>query len=180
MIHTASERSIATSPRSPYGSGRMSSVANGSARSARRGSARGLALSMCTWSCREGVTSTPYTIKTATAAMGLFCGQDFTKARGYEGPGEGVGNRVIPRTFYGPGNDFDERASAWRQADEWMAFIGKTFPAATTFLYLPDEPGRSAYAYIRRLADNLHSNPGPGRALPTFVTKHYVKELDGS
>src|SRR5437762_205431 len=39
-----------------------------------------------------------YTIKTATAAMGLFSGQDFTKARGYEGPGEGVGNRVIPRT----------------------------------------------------------------------------------
>ncbi|HCX30285.1 MAG TPA: hypothetical protein DHU55_11030, partial [Blastocatellia bacterium] len=121
-----------------------------------------------------------YNIETATAAMGRFNGQDFTKALGYEGPGEGVGNRIIPRTFYGPGEDFDERASAWRHADEWMTFITHNFPNAVTFLYLPDEPGRSEYAYIRKLADNLHSNPGPGKALPAFVTKRYVKELDGS
>ena len=61
-----------------------------------------------------------------------------------------------------------------------MAFITQTFPDAVTFLYLPDEPGRSEYAYIRKLADNLHSNPGPGKALPAFVTKRYVKELDGA
>src|SRR5258705_3247417 len=121
-----------------------------------------------------------YNIKTATAAIGLFNGHDFIKARGYEGPGEGVGNRIIPRTFYGPGTDFDERTIAWRHADEWMTLIGKTFPGVVTFLYLPDKPGRSEYAYIRKLADNLHSNPGPGRALRTFVTKHYVKELDGA
>ena len=121
-----------------------------------------------------------YNIKTATVALGLFSGLDFTKARGYEGPGERVGNRIIPRTFYGPGTEFDERAGAWRQADEWMTLIGKTFPGAVTFLYLPDEPGRSEYAYIRKLADNLHSNPGPGKALRAFVTKHYVKELDGA
>lgn len=121
-----------------------------------------------------------YDIKTATAAIGRFTGQDFTKARGYEGPGEDVGNRIIPRTFYGPGRDFDERAGAWRQSDEWMKFINQNFPTAMTFLYLPDEPGRSEYEYIRKLADNLHSNPGPGRALLTFVTKRYVKELDGA
>jgi len=121
-----------------------------------------------------------YNIKSATAAMGLFTGQNFTKARGYEGPGEGVGNQIIPRTFYGPGKEFDERASAWQQADEWMKFITQTFPHAVTFLYLPDEPGRSEYGYIRKLADNLHSNPGPGKALPAFVTKRYVKELDGA
>lgn len=121
-----------------------------------------------------------YNIETATAAMGRFNGHDFTKALGYEGPGEGVGNRIIPRTFYGPGNDFDERSSAWRHADEWVTFITQNFPNALTFLYLPDEPGRSEYAYIRKLADNLHSNPGPGKALPAFVTKRYVKELDGS
>ena len=69
-----------------------------------------------------------YNIETATAARGRFNGQDFTKALGYEGPGEGVGNRIIPRTFYGPGNDFDERASAWRHADEWMTFITPKFP----------------------------------------------------
>jgi Glycoside hydrolase 123, catalytic domain len=121
-----------------------------------------------------------YDITTARAAMGRFNGEDFTKARGYEGPGEKVGNRIIPRTFYGPGKDFDERASAWRHSDEWMTFITQNFPTAITFLYMPDEPGRSEYAYIRKLADNLHSNPGPGKTLPAFVTKRYVKELDGA
>lgn len=121
-----------------------------------------------------------YDPKTARAAQGRFNGEDFTTARGYEGPGEKVGNRIIPRTFYGPGKDFDERASAWRNADEWMTLVAQYFPSAVTFLYLPDEPGRSEYAYIRKLADNLHSNPGPGKALPAFVTKRYVKELDGA
>lgn len=121
-----------------------------------------------------------YDIAKVQASLGRFTGADFTRARGYEGPGERVGNRIIARTFYGPGKDFDERASAWRQADEWMTFLSKKVPGATTFLYLPDEPGRSEYPYIRQLADNLHSNPGVGKALPTFVTKHYVKELDGA
>ncbi len=120
-----------------------------------------------------------YDIKSASAAAGRFNGKDFTSLHGYQGPGEGVGNRIIPRTFYGPGKEFDERANAWRESDTWMTFITQNFPAATTFLYLPDEPGRSEYAYIRKLSDNLHSNPGPGKALPAFVTKHYVKELDG-
>jgi hypothetical protein len=121
-----------------------------------------------------------YDMAKVRAAMGRFSGTDFTRARGYEGPGAGTGNRIIPRTFYGPGKDFDERASAWRQADAWMTFLARNFPDTITFLYLPDEPGRSEYAYIRQLADNIHSNPGPGKALPTFVTKHYVKELDGA
>jgi hypothetical protein len=125
-----------------------------------------------------------YSIGSARAARGRFTGEDFTPARGYEGPGEGTGNRIIPRTFYGPGKEFDERASAWRNSDEWMTFLqtflGDDFGKAVTFLYMPDEPGRSKYKYIRRLADNVHSNPGPGRALPVFVTKRYVKELDGA
>jgi hypothetical protein len=44
---------------------------------------------------------------------------------------------------------------------------------------MPDEPARSEYPYIRQLADNVHSNPGPGKSLPIFITKRYVKELDG-
>ncbi|HJY28559.1 MAG TPA: hypothetical protein VJ306_11070, partial [Pyrinomonadaceae bacterium] len=121
-----------------------------------------------------------YDIASVSAAMGRFSGSDFTKAKGYEGPGLGVGNRIIPRTFYGPGKSFDERSSAWRDADSWISFLHQKLPNAITFLYLPDEPGRSEYNYIRQLADNIHLNPGPGKALPTFVTKHYVKELDGA
>jgi hypothetical protein len=121
-----------------------------------------------------------FDIESVNAVKGRFTGQDFTERLGYEGPGTGVGNRVIPRTFYGPGKDFDERASAWQKSDQWMTFINSNFPDAVTFLYMPDEPGRSEYEYIRKLAENIHSNPGPGKALPTFVTKRYVKELDGA
>ena len=121
-----------------------------------------------------------YDIAAVTANLGRFDGTDFSKAKGYEGPGLAVGNRIIPRTFYGPGKTFDERVSAWREADSWMSFLQQKLPNAITFLYLPDEPGRSEYNYIRQLADNVHSNPGPGKALPTFVTKHYVKDLDGA
>ena len=121
-----------------------------------------------------------YDIDSVKAAAGRFDGSDFTAAKGYEGPGQGVGNQIIPRTFYGPGKTFDERANAWREADSWISFLHEKFPNAITFLYLPDEPGRSQYNYIRLLAENVHSNPGPGKALPLFVTKHYVKELDGA
>jgi hypothetical protein len=121
-----------------------------------------------------------YDQASAEAARSRFDGTDFSSSRGYEGPGEGIGNKIIPRTFYGPGKLFEDRASAWREADSWITFLHEKFPRAITFLYLPDEPGPSLYNYIRRLADNIHSNPGPGKALPTFITKHYVKQLDGA
>jgi hypothetical protein len=121
-----------------------------------------------------------YNVEKVRAQRGLFTGENFTRSHGYEGPGVGIGNRIIPRTFYGPGKEFDDRASAWRESDVWMTFLKKNFPRAITFLYMPDEPGRSEYDYIRRVADNIHSNPSAGRNLPTFVTKKYTKELDGS
>jgi hypothetical protein len=114
------------------------------------------------------------------AQRSRFDGTDFSRASGYEGPGQNVGNQIIPRTFYGPGKTFDDRANAWREADNWITFLQANLPRSLTFLYLPDEPGPSLYNYIRQLAENIHSNPGPGKALPTFVTKHYVKELDGA
>lgn len=114
------------------------------------------------------------------AHHGRFDGSDFTRANGYEGPGEGVGNRIVPASFYGPGPGWDERASAWTRADAWMSFLVRELPRARTFLYMPDEPNASEYPRIRALAENVHSNPGPGARLPVFVTKNWVKELDGA
>jgi hypothetical protein len=113
------------------------------------------------------------------ASLGRLRGADFTPAAGYEGPGEGHGNRIVPLTFYGPGKAFDERSSAWRRADEWMGFLKATLPEARTFLYLPDEPYPAQYPYVKALAENVRSNPGPGRALPTFLTKEIVPDLVG-
>jgi hypothetical protein len=109
-----------------------------------------------------------------------FDGSAFTKANGYEGPGEGVGHRIVPASFYGPGQGWDDRQGAWRKADAWMQFLGRELPGARTFLYMPDEPAPAQYPRIRALADNVHTNPGPGRRLPVFVTKHWVADLDGA
>ena len=114
-----------------------------------------------------------YDEQTATAALGRFSGSDFTREHGYEGPGEGVGNVIAPRTFYGPGPDFEERSSAWSHSDSWMTFLHEKLPHALTFLYMPDEPRAPEYPRILKLAENVHSNPGPGRALPIFVTSAY-------
>jgi hypothetical protein len=121
-----------------------------------------------------------YDEHTLPQVWGRFSGEDFTRDRGYEGPGENKGNVIAPRTFYGPGRDFDDRASAWAQSDAWMTFLREKLPHLITFLYMPDEPRAPAYPRILQLAENIHSNPGPGRALPIFVTSTYVEALDSA
>jgi hypothetical protein len=77
---------------------------------------------------------------------------------------------LAPRSFYGPGREFEERSSAWAHSDTWMTFVRAKLPRAITFLYMPDEPRADEYHHILKLANNIHSNPGPGRTLPIFVT----------
>jgi len=114
------------------------------------------------------------------AHLGRFNGADFTTAAGYAGPGEGVGNEIVPASFYGPPPVYEERAGAWKAADAWVGFLRTLLPRALTFLYLPDEPYPAEYPHVRQLADNVHSNPGPGGQLATFVTKAIVPELSGA
>ena len=121
-----------------------------------------------------------YDEETLQAAWGRFSGSDFTEAARYDGPGAGVGNVLAPRSFYGPPRGFEDRATAWARSDAWMTFLGAKLPRAITFLYMPDEPRPPEYERIRALAENVRSNPGPGRALPLFVTTAYVEPLDGS
>jgi hypothetical protein len=121
-----------------------------------------------------------YDERTLPLVWGRFSGSDFTRDQGYEGPGEGVGNVLAPRSFYGPGQGFDERTTAWQQSDAWMAFLRARLPGAITFLYMPDEPRPPAYPRIRRIAEHIHANPGQGRTLPIFVTSEYVDGLAGS
>jgi hypothetical protein len=119
-----------------------------------------------------------YDERTLQAVWGRFSGGDFTRANGYEGPGAGVGNVLAPRSFYGAGAEFDDRRTAWAQSDAWMTFLRGRLPRAITFLYMPDEPRAPQYPRILALAENVHSNPGPGRTLPIFVTSTYVDALD--
>ena len=113
------------------------------------------------------------------AHPGRFDGADFTPAAGYEGPGQEVGNRIVPRSFYGPGREFREKEVAWPAADAWMSFLNKTLPGARTFLYLPDEPYPPQYAEVKGYAERVRSNPGPGGKLPLFLTKRIIPEFQG-
>lgn len=112
-------------------------------------------------------------------AAARFDGRAFSREAGYEGPGEGVGNRIVPATFYGPAG-FASNAEAWPRADAWVAFLAKAVHNALSFVYLPDEPTPDRFAEVRQIADHLHANPGPGRALPTFVTRRIEPALKGA
>ena len=74
--------------------------------------------------------------------------------------------------FYGPGREFDDRASAWARSDAWMTFLRAKLPRAITFLYMPDEPRPPEYPRIRTLAENIHSNPGPGPGAADLRHEH--------
>jgi hypothetical protein len=113
------------------------------------------------------------------AHRGRLDGSDFTVGAGYEGPGEGKGNTIVPVSFYGPGRAFEERESAWKRSDAWMTFVARALPGTTTFLYLPDEPYPAQYPEVRRVAENVRSNPGPGGKLPLFLTKRIIPEFRG-
>lgn len=118
-----------------------------------------------------------YNPATARTALDRLSGRDFTRERGYEGPGEGAPNRIVPRTFYGPGADFASPDAVWKASDEWLEFVEAHFPQALTFLYLPDEPRPPRFPEIVALSQRLKSNPGKGRQLRTFVTRGYTAEL---
>ncbi len=112
--------------------------------------------------------------------MERFDGRAFTAAEGYEGPGAGLGNRFIPATFYGPGEGWQDPATAWPRADAWMKLMAEFGPRVITFLYMPDEPKADVFPEIRALAATLRKNPGPGRALPTLVTHEFTEGLAGA
>jgi hypothetical protein len=90
-----------------------------------------------------------------------------------------VGNTIVPISFYGPGKAFERKETAWARSDAWMTFLARALPKALTFLYLPDEPYPAQYPEVRRFAENVRSNPGPGGKLPLFLTKTIVPELTG-
>ena len=111
-------------------------------------------------------------------------GRAFTRERGYEGPGEGIGYRIVPANFYGAdvgvGNKSWQGKSARRKADEFMDWLNNVRPGALTFLYVIDEPAYEAYPWIKKVCDRLHANTGPGGKLPMFVTAPPSGQLGNS
>jgi len=119
-----------------------------------------------------------YNEESAGQMRDIFTGDAFTPSRGYEGPGEGIGTTIIPRTFYGPGKDFGNDADAAKYSDSWITWLDANLPGKITFIYMPDEPGPEAFPAVRDYALRIKNNPGPGSRLPVFVTSGYREKLD--
>jgi hypothetical protein len=118
-----------------------------------------------------------YTISDLENNKEVFDGTLYTKEHGYEGPGEGIGNVIIPASFYGPQEFYKIREKAWQYSNRWMDILFKHFPKSQTFLYMPDEPASSQFSFIKRIAQNIHSNKGIGRKLPILITHPYENAL---
>ncbi len=102
-----------------------------------------------------------YDPQRAQAAIGRFRGSDFTSAQGYEGPGEGVGYRIIPRSFYGPGRTFTDRArdvARGRRVDD----VHRRERAEG--VHVPLHAGRAAAGAVSRDRGAGRSSPRQSRA----------------
>ncbi len=98
-------------------------------------------------------------------------GDLFTPARGYDGPGVGVGNGVYSIGTYGGWAWRDgTREDMWANTDPWVLWFEEQAFATPTdvFLYLIDES--DDYAQTERWARWMDENPGPGRRLMSLAT----------
>lgn len=123
-------------------------------------------------------------------------GEAYNEANGYSGPGRRVGNNTFS---IGYGGDFPEEYGGsvkkmnkkdwWAGSDAWETWFIKNAPAVERHKYLfPDEPdfkgptgakGTGSMDTIRMQAGWTHSNPGPGRNIPTLVTNKIIPGLKG-
>lgn len=91
-------------------------------------------------------------------------GEAFTRAAGYTGPGEGVGQDLCPIHMYG-GRLAPAEAALW---SDWLTTHA---PAVERFLYVYDEPGDEA------LFPTLNEVARAARPIPSFVTSPYDVRL---
>jgi hypothetical protein len=96
-------------------------------------------------------------------------GSLFTKAKGYRGPGEGVGNGIFSIGEYGSWYWQSEgETGMWKHTDAWANWFANNAPSIEKFLYLIDES--LDYAQIQKWASLMDSNPSIGKIIPSMAT----------
>ncbi len=107
-------------------------------------------------------------------------GSGYTSATGYEGPGQGAGEKLFPVGMYGglTGSAFATREKARAESDRWVNWFEKNAPGVQFFWYVIDEPGPVQFPWMKERSEWIHGNPGPGKRLPVFTTREYTPELD--
>jgi hypothetical protein len=119
---------------------------------------------------RVEFTTNGYGPDCSEAMLDLISGKTFSGKAGYEGPGEGVGYRILPANMYHPRKEWYP-PNGHATADAFVTWLNQVRPDATTFIYMPDEPtSGKQFKKIADLCDYHRSNPGPGGRLPRLVT----------
>jgi hypothetical protein len=125
-----------------------------------------------------------------------YTGEIYSPEKGYSGPGENIGNTTFSIGYggdlpveYGKSIESMTRASWWAGSDAWENWFVQNAPGVERHKYLfPDEPdfkgpegakGTGSMDTIRMQARWSHSNPGPGKNIPTLVTNTIKPGLKG-
>ncbi len=104
-----------------------------------------------------------------------FSGELFTSAKGYDGPGIGIGNEIYSIGTYGSWDWKNEGESGMRtHTDAWVDWFDNNAANVDYFLYLIDESDN--FREIEQWSNWIKSNPGQGHRMPSFAT---MDLLDG-
>lgn len=99
----------------------------------------------------------------------------FSEAKGYNGPGEGVGNSVFSIGTFGTWTwDGKKKKEVYEHTDKWVNWFNDNFPKTDYMLFLIDEPDEDSYDELENLCEIIKSNTGAGGKLPVFLTVDFV------
>jgi len=104
-------------------------------------------------------------------------GSAYTPANGYNGPGEGFGEKLFPIGMYGGRVLGTTKEEMQAESDKWVLWFEKNAPGVNYFKYMIDEPGPAQYDFINEQVGWIKSNPGPGKKIKIQVTTGYTEEM---
>lgn len=125
-----------------------------------------------------GENECPPADKPCDSALPRLNGSLYTAANGYDGPGVGTGTDVYSIGTYSTWGaasygipDWKHDQGLFRQhLGNWATWFAQFLPATQYLLYLEDEPPASDFPQVQTWANWITTDPGPGKAVPSFST----------
>jgi hypothetical protein len=104
-------------------------------------------------------------------------GELFTPAKGYDGPGIGLGNKIYSVGLYSKWTWKKEgEAGMHAHTDAWVNWFNSHAPDTDYFLYLIDESDN--LPQIEQWASWIKTNSGPGKHMPSFATMDILNGIN--
>ena len=123
------------------------------------------------------VHASPFDLEKMNAYKPYLDGSAFTSENGYQGPGQGIGEKLFTVGIYGGKVLGETKESIQAESNKWVSWFEANSPSTKYFWYMIDEPGPIQYPWIKQNASWIKSNPGAGSRLPIFITNPYREEL---